>query len=370
MRKFLPALCALSLAASIAKAQAPQQAPPKNTQKISPGRIIHTDTAVVTKHTVTIKGQAIQYTATAGMIPVWDEDGRPTAGVFYTYYERDGIQDRANRPLEISFNGGPGTPSVWMELGYTGPRMLNADDEGYPTEPYGFKENQNSILDVADIVYIDPVNTGYSRTVTPETPKAGFFGVNEDIHYLAEWINTFVTRQNRWASPGGGGGGGGGAARAAGRALALQDNEWMYLNGVILVSPTDLGINRSGPVSDALRLPYFAATAWYHKKMAADLQSKDLTTVLPEIEDFTVNEYIPALSRGGSLSDDQKKAIAAKVARYSGLSQKVVEDNNLVISYNLFWKELLRDQGYTVGRLDSSYRGIDKQTAGDGPDYN
>jgi carboxypeptidase C (cathepsin A) len=371
MKNYLLTLIAFCFILFSAQAQAPAQAnPPKNTQKIAPGRIVHTDTTVVTKHTVTIKGQLISYTATAGMMPIWDEEGRPTAGVFYTYYERDGVQDKANRPLVISFNGGPGTPSVWMELGYTGPRMLNADDEGYPTEPYGFKENSNSILDVADIVYVDPVNTGYSRTVTPETPKAGFFGVNEDIKYLAEWINTFVTRENRWASPKFLIGESYGTTRVSGLALALQDDEWMYLNGVVLVSPTDLGISRSGPVSDALRLPYFAATAWYHKKLPADLQGKDLTVVLPEIEDFTINEYIPALSRGGFLSDDQKKAIAAKVARYSGLSEKVVEDNNLVISYNLFWKELLRDQGFTIGRLDSRYRGIDRQTAGDGPDYN
>src|ERR1700739_2375238 len=132
MRKYLPALCALCLIAFNAAAQAPAQNPPKNTQKIAPGRIIHTDTSVVTKHSVTIKGQTIQYTATAGMMPIWDEDGRPPAGVFYTYYERDGIQDRANRPLVISFNGGPGTPSVWMELGYTGPRMLNATTKGIP----------------------------------------------------------------------------------------------------------------------------------------------------------------------------------------------------------------------------------------------
>src|SRR3569623_1080341 len=305
MRRFLPALCALCLVASFANAQAPQP-PPKNTQKISVGRIVHTDTAEVTKHSVTIKGQAIQYTATAGMIPVWDEDGRPTAGVFYTYYERDGIQDRANRPLVISFNGGPGTPSVWMELGYTGPRMLNADDEGYPVQPYGFKENQNSILDVADIVYVDPVNTGYSRTVSPETPKTQFFGVNEDIKYLAEWINTFVTRENRWASPKFLIGESYGTTRVSGLALELQDNQWMYLNGVILVSPTDFGIKRDGPVGEALRLPYYAATAWYHKVLPTDLQSKDLTAMLPEVESFTINELIPALTKGSTLTDAEK----------------------------------------------------------------
>src|SRR5579872_2907823 len=133
MKNYFLTLIAVCFILFTAKAQAPANTP-KNNQKIAVGRIVHTDTTVVTKHTVTIKGQAIQYTATAGMMPIWDEEGRPTAGVFYTYYERDGVQDKANRPLVISFNGGPGTPSVWMELGYTGPRMLNADDEGYPVE--------------------------------------------------------------------------------------------------------------------------------------------------------------------------------------------------------------------------------------------
>lgn len=370
MKNLLPALIGACLIIGTATAQNAPQQPPKNTQKISPGRIVHTDTTVVTHHTVTIKGQPIAYTATAGMMPVWDEDGRPTAGVFYTYYERDNVADRANRPLVISFNGGPGTPSVWMELGYTGPRMLNADDEGYPVQPYGFKENQNSILDVADIVYVDPVNTGYSRPVSQDIPKTNFFGVNEDIKYLADWINTFVTRENRWASPKFLIGESYGTTRVSGLALALQDTEWMYLNGVILVSPTDLGIERQGPVGEALSLPYFAATAWYHKKLPADLQSKDLTAVLPEVEDFTINQFIPALSKAGALDDEQKKAIAAKVARYTGLSEKNILDHNLVIGYDVFWKELLRDQGYTVGRLDSRYRGIDRQTAGEGPDYN
>jgi carboxypeptidase C (cathepsin A) len=144
----------------------------------------------------------------------------------------------------------------------------------------------------------------------------------------------------------------------------------MYLNGVILVSPTDLGIERSGPLEAALKLPYFAATAWFHKKLPQDLQGKDLNAVLPEVEDFTINELVPAISRGGFLDDAKKKAIAAKVARYSGLSEQVVLENNLDVSTNLFWKELLRDKGYTVGRLDSRYRGIDRQDGGERPDYN
>jgi carboxypeptidase C (cathepsin A) len=217
---------------------------------------------------------------------------------------------------------------------------------------------------------VDPVNTGFSRTVSKSVPTNQFFGVNEDIKYLADWINTFVTRKNRWASPKFLIGESYGTTRVSGLALALQQSEWMYLNGVILVSPTDLGIKRDGPVGEALLLPYYSATAWYHKKLPADLQQKDLTAMLPEVEDFTVNELIPAITKGGTLTDDQKKQIASKMARYSGLSETAILQHNLDIPTDFFWKELLRDQGYTVGRLDSRYKGIDRQDAGESPDYN
>ncbi len=328
------------------------------------------DSSVTIKNTITIKGQTVPYTAKSGTLPVWDENGKPIASVFYTYYERSDVKDRASRPLVISFNGGPGTPSVWMEIGYTGPRILDVDDEGYPVEPYGLRDNPNSILDVADIVYVDPVNTGYSRKINEEVPDSKFFGVNEDIKYLAEWINTFVTRNNRWASPKFLIGESYGTTRVSGLALALENQDWMYLDGVILVSPTDLGIKRDGPVGEALMLPYFAATAWYHKALPADLQSKDLTAMLPEVENFTINDLIPALAKGSTLTEAEKEDIAAKMSRYSGLSQKVILQHNLIIPANFFWKELLRDKGYTIGRLDSRYRGIDKEDAGNSPDYN
>ena len=301
---------------------------------------------------------------------MWDEDGKAIAGVFYTYYERTDVKDRAARPLVISFNGGPGTPSVWMEIGYTGPRILNIDDEGYPVQPYGMHDNAYSILDVADIVFVDPVNTGFSRMVSKDIAGAKFFGVNADIKYLAEWLNTFVTRKQRWASPKFLIGESYGTTRVSGLALELQNAQWMYLNGVILVSPTDLGIKRDGPVDQALMLPYYTATAWYHKVLAAGIQQKDLTALLPEVEDFTVNQLIPAIAKGNTLSSQEKSQIAAKMSGYSGLSETAILQHNLNIPADFFWKELLRDKGYTIGRLDSRYLGIDKQDAGESPDYN
>ena len=331
---------------------------------------LNPDYVSVTEHTVTIKGQRVPYKAVAGSLPVWNDSGKLLAGVFYTYYERTDIKDKTERPLVISFNGGPGTPSIWMEIGYTGPRILNIDDEGYPVQPYGVKENPHSILDVADIIYLDPVNTGYSRIVAPNTPTSKFFGVNADIKYLAECLSTFVTRNNRWNSPKYLIGESYGTTRVSGLALELQNAQWMYLNGVVLVSPTTLGIERAGPVDAASRLPYYAATAWYHKMLPADLQSKDLVAILPEVEDFTINQLVPALAKGGFLEEEKRKSMATKMARYSGLSEKVILQRNLNITPNFFWKELLRDRGYTVGRLDSRYLGIDKQDGGESPDYN
>lgn len=339
--------------------------------KASPANLVfNPDWQVVTEHEVTIKGQRVPYKATAGNMPVWDEEGKCIAGLYYSFYERTDVKDKATRPLIISFNGGPGSASVWMEIAYTGPRILNIDDEGYPIQPYGMHDNSNSILDVADIVYVNPVNTGYSRPANKDVPGKTFFGVNADIKYLAGWINTFVTRNNRWASPKYIVGESYGTTRVSGLALELQNAQWMYLNGVVLVSPTELGIERGGPVDAALKLPYFAATAWYHKVLPADLQKKDLTEMLPEVEEFTVNELIPAISRGGFLPEDKRKAIADKMARYSGLSSTTILQNNLDVPTNYFWKELLRDKGFTVGRLDSRYRGLDKKDAGDSPDFN
>jgi carboxypeptidase C (cathepsin A) len=340
-------------------------------QKASNNNIpFNPDYYVSADHEITIKGAKVPYKTVTGMMPVWDTEGKVQAGVFFTYYERSDVKDRAARPLLISFNGGPGTSSLWMELGYTGPRIVNIDDEGYPLQPYGLKDNPHSVLDVADVVYVDPVNTGFSRAVSKDVPTSRFFGVTADIKYLAEWINTFVSRMNRWASPKYLIGESYGTGRVSGLALELQNVHWMFVNGVILVSPTTLGIERDGPVGAALRLPYYAATAWYHKQLPTDLQSKDLTDMLPEVEKFTVDELIPAMARGGFLEENKKKEIAKKMSRYSGISEQVILQNNLDVALGLFWKELLRDEGYTVGRLDSRYKGIDKRNAGEQPDFN
>ncbi|HBU79434.1 MAG TPA: carboxypeptidase, partial [Muricauda sp.] len=330
------------------------------------------DSTVTVQGRVNIKGKEVKYKATTGKQPVWDDKGKIIAGLFFTYYQRTDVDNIAKRPLVISFNGGPGSASVWMHIAYTGPKILNIDEEGYPVQPYGIKDNPNSILDVADIVYVNPVNTGYSRAINEmddKTKSETFFGVKQDIKYLATWIDNFVTRNNRWASPKFLIGESYGTPRVSGLSLELQNSHWMYLNGVILVSPTTLGIERGAVAGAANFLPYYTAAAWFHEQLPADLQSKDLVEILPEVEAYTIDVLTPAISKGGYLPESEKKQVAATIARYSGLSEKVILEHNLRIPKTFFWKELLRDEGYNIGRLDSRYLGIDEQTAGTRPDY-
>lgn len=363
----------LSAAGQRQPAATPINAPAANRTAIKTGDLdlrLPPDTMVSTQHQLTVNGQRISYTATAGTQPVWDDGGKAIASLFYVYFSRNDLKDKSNRPIVFSFNGGPGTSSVWMNIGFTGPKKLKISDEGHPIQPFGVEDNPYSIIDVADIVFVDPVNTGFSRILDPATDRSRFFGVNADVQYLSSWISSFLSRKSRWESPKFLIGESYGTTRVAGLASRLQSAEWAYFNGVILVSPTDLGISRQGPVKDASMLPYYAATAWYHKQLPADLQRKDLMEILPEVEKFTLDEYIPALSRGGNIEDAERTRIAAAVARYSGISQTLVQQNNLVIRPNFFWKELLRDSGYTVGRLDSRYLGQDHMDAGISPDYN
>ncbi|SIR15888.1 Carboxypeptidase C (cathepsin A) [Maribacter ulvicola] len=342
---------------------------------VGQSRELPIDTIITTQHTATINGSTFSYTAQTGTQPVWDENAKPIASLHYTYYTRNNIKDTAARPLLISFNGGPGSGSVWMHLAYTGPKVLKIDNEGYPVQPYGVSENPYSVLDIADIVYVNPVNTGYSRTIPvsgKEIDREKFFGINADIKYLAEWLNTFVTRNNKWRSPKYIIGESYGGTRVMGLSLALQNQQWMYLNGVIMVSPADYKVIRnSGPVAEAINLPYYTAAAWHHKVLPPALQSKDLLEILPESEAYTIDRLIPALAKGGFLDATEKDAIADKMAYYSGLNKKDILDHNLVVPTSFFWKNLLKDKsGYTVGRLDSRYLGIDKQLAGMKPDYN
>ena len=330
------------------------------------------DTLVITQHKTIIKGQSVSYEAQTGTQPVWNKDGKPIASLFYTYYKRTDLKSNLKRPIIFSFNGGPGSASVWMHIAYTGPKILKIDNEGYPIQPYGFKSNPYSILDVADIVFINPVNTGYSRMIKVDgklPDRKIFFGINEDIKYLSEWLSTFVSRNNRWESSKYIIGESYGGTRVMGLSLALQNQQWMYLNGVIMVSPADYKTFDDNPVSSALNLPYYTATAWFHKKLKPELQQKDLLEILPKAEEFSINTLIPAIAKGGFIDNNEKSNIAKQMSKYTGISSKVILQHNLDLPTQYFWKELLRDQGKNIGRLDSRYIGIDKKETGSRPDY-
>jgi len=340
------------------------------------------DTTVITNSEVLINGQKITYQAKTGMQPVWNDHGEMIASLYYTYYRRTNFNknlkkpdDYSKRPIIMSFNGGPGSASVWMHIAYTGPKVLRIDDEGYPIQPYGVKDNPNSILDVADIVYVNPVNTGYSRPIVKKGKKLNkslFFGINADVKYLAGWLNTFITRNNRWQSPKYIIGESYGGTRVMGLAAELQNKQWMYLNGVIMVSPADYKVLRTGSaLSSSLNLPYFTAAAWYHKMLPNELQNKDLLEILPLSEEYAINKLIPAMAKGGFISATERNKVAERMSYFSGIKKDVILQHNLDVPKDYFWKELLRNEnGFTIGRLDSRYRGLDKRLAGDSPDYN
>jgi len=359
----------LALAAGPAFAQEEMTA--GSDQANLPERALPVDMSMSQDAEATILGERVRYRVTIGTQPVYGDEDRAIAALQYTFYERTDIDDKARRPLFISFNGGPGSGSLWMHLGYTSPKQLIIDDEGYPVQPYGVRDNPHSILDVADIVFVNPVNTGFSRILDEEADRETFFGVEADVEYLADWIDVYVSRIGRWRSPKYLIGESYGTTRVSGLAGALQNRHWMYLNGVILVSPTGLGLEAEGPAprSAVLKLPYYAATAHYHGQLEPELQNMTLLELLDEVEQFTINDYLPVLARGGFADPATRSRIADAVARYAGLDAQFVLDYNLAVPASAYWKELLRDEGFTIGRLDSRYLGLDRTNAGDRYDY-
>lgn len=327
--------------------------------------------ASITHRTVKIGGRTLKYTATAGTIPLKDENGKTLADVFFIAYMKDGVQDVSQRPLLFSFNGGPGSASVWMHLGLLGPRRVLLDDEGFRHQPpYKLVNNEYSVLDVADLVFIDPVSTGYSRAAPGVDPKQ-FHGYKEDIESVGEFIRLYITRYKRWDSPKFLIGESYGSRRASGLAGYFQTRLGIDLNGIILVSAGSLGRDyvNAGSMEYALYLPHFAATAWYHKKIAPDLQDKPIREVLDEVEAFALKDYAAALLKGNRLSEDEKETIVKSLSRYTGLSPSYIKNTHLRIERDRFRKELLRDENRILGRLDSRFTGIDSDAAGERAEF-
>jgi carboxypeptidase C (cathepsin A) len=327
---------------------------------------------ITTHHRVVIDGQEVAYTASVGTILLKEEDGTPKASVFYVAYTRDEVERLEERPVSFSFNGGPGSSSVWLHLGLLGPRRVLFDDEGYPLPPpYELVNNDYSLLDVTDLVFIDPVGTGYSRAVPGEEAKQ-FYGFDKDIESVGEFIRLYTTRYGRWSSPKFLIGESYGTTRAAGLSGFLQEEYGMYLNGIMLVSAIlnfqtarfDVG----NDLPYILFLPTYTAAAWYHGRLDEALQA-DLRAALAEVEAFIQQTYVPALMEGSALPDDKRAEVARALARYTGLSESYLEQTDLRIGIFRFVKELLRDQRRTVGRFDARFTGIDRDAAGERFDY-
>jgi len=327
---------------------------------------------VVTKHSLKIDGKEIKYTATAGTILLKLEDGTPKASIFYVAYTKDDVADPSQRPITFSFNGGPGSSSVWLHLGLLGPRRVQMGDAGsLLPPPYKLVDNDTSLLDASDLVFIDPVSTGYSRAVPGEAPKQ-FHGVEEDVESVAEFIRLYATRNKRWSSPKFLAGESYGTTRAAGLSGYLQQRFGMYLNGIVLISAIlnfeTAEFDTGNDLPYVLYLPTYTAIAWYHKKLPADLQG-DLQKALDESRKFAMGEYTDALAAGDALPAARRSEIAQKLARLSGLSPDYIDRTNLRIEIMRFTKELLRGQRRTIGRIDARFLGIDRDAAGENPEF-
>ncbi len=326
---------------------------------------------IVTKGSVTINGKVVNYTATTGYITLKDEKEKARANVFFIAYTVDGA-DKAKRPVTYTFNGGPGSSSVWLHMGALGPKRIVMSDKGDAlTPPYQYISNAYSWLDKTDLVFIDPVSTGYSRAAEEEDKK--FHGYTEDIEAVGDFIRLYTTKYQRWGSPKYLCGESYGTTRAAGLSAYLQDRYNMYINGVALVSSIlnfqTARFEKGNDLPFALFLPTYTATAYYHKKLSAELQAKPLVAVLKEAETFVLGDYTTFLTKGDLATAAEKKAVLQNIARYTGLSEEYVMQSSYRIGIFRFCKELCRADGFTVGRLDSRITGKDYDDAGEGVEF-
>lgn len=327
--------------------------------------------AVTSASTVTIGGKSFGYTAYTGYLDLANDTGRYIAQIFFTYYKKDG-EDVAKRPITFAFNGGPGSSSVWLHLSGIGPKQVALQEDGTATAPpYRIVNSNYSWMDKTDLVFIDPVPTGYSRPA-PGVSTKQFTGFVEDIQAMGAFVRSFLSSYQRWASPKYLAGESYGTTRAAGLSKFLQDSYRIYMNGILLISPVlNFGTNDyyiGNDLPRALYIPSYTAAAWYHKKLAPALQA-DLQKALKESEAFALGEYASALLKGGWMSDAEKDHIAERMSYYTGLSKTYCLQANLRVDENRFYKELRRADGLTIGRLDSRFTGRDLDDAGEEVSY-
>ena len=337
--------------------------PPEEQKKLPPPE----EKSVVTKHSGRVGGQQMDYTATAATYVIKADDGTPKATMFYVAYTKDGVSDISHRPISFVYNGGPGSASLFTHMGM-GPKrvVLTPDGHGMPA-PYSIVDNEDSFLDATDLVFIDAISTGYSRPAPGEN-TAQFHGIVEDANWFADFIYEYITRNGRWDSPKFLIGESYGTTRSAELSGVLQERHQIYLNGIVLFSSVAFS-NWGADDRTEFFFPTYATTAWYHHLLPPDLQSESIEQVAQQARDFAHGEYAAALEKGSDLSAADRDKVVHDMARLTGLAPKYIEECNLRVSPFRWFKELERDKGRTVGRLDSRFEGIDSDSAGERPEY-
>jgi carboxypeptidase C (cathepsin A) len=325
----------------------------------------------VSHHTIQVNGKTINYTATAAEMPLKNSSGETEAHIFYVAYTLDGVTDSGKRPLTFCFNGGPGSASMWVHMGGMGPRSPKLQPNGsMPPPPYQMKDNQNTWLDQTDLVFIDPVGTGYSRAKSMEIARR-MNGVQGDIQSVGEFIRMYLIRSNRELSPLFIAGESYGTFRTAGLAGYLI-GRGIAFNGIVLIGTTlnlETIWSRSDDLVYELELPSYAADAWYHNKVAPELKRKDLKSFLKEVEGFATGEYSTALNKGDELSAAERKTIIDRLARYTGLDPHYLDETNLRWDVQHFTRQLLRDKHETIGRYDGRLTGPSALNTGETSEF-
>jgi carboxypeptidase C (cathepsin A) len=330
------------------------------------------ETLTTTEHVAKVQGKELKYTATAGKLVMRDDEGKPKALIFFIAYTKNGVDELSHRPVTFAFNGGPGSSSVWLHMGMLGPTRVRVPDDASSTlPPYDVEANPHTLLDLTDLVFIDPVSTGFSRPAKGEKDDQ-FHGYQEDLGSVGQFIHDYVTKYGRWRSPKFLIGESYGGLRAAGLSGYLRERYNMALNGVLLISPAlnfeTIGFAFGNDLPYILFVPGYTAAAWYHKALPGDLQALPLAEVVKQATEFATNEYTLAMMKGQALGDEERDAVAEKLARYTGLSKEYVLQSRLRINMQRFAKELLRKRGRVVGRYDSRFESVDADEAGEYPE--
>jgi carboxypeptidase C (cathepsin A) len=380
--KLLPVVAAAAVCLSLHAAE-PDASPSPQDTKAGTRKAADAEPSPpsVTEHTITINGQALKYKATAGYLTLSDEKdtkpddghaaaspspepeaGKPKARIFFIAYTREGGGDASARPITFAFNGGPGAASVWLHLGELGPRRVKLDQLAPNSgPPYSLVDNDQTWLTDTDLVFIDPVSTGYSRPA-PGVTAGEFHGYEEDVKSIGEFIRLYITQNNRWLSPKFIVGESYGGTRAAGLCDYLQNEESIYLDGVIIVSGLmnwqNIDFSPGNDIAFCLGLPAFADAAWYYKKDAPEYQKSDVSHVRQEAEQFAMNDYLLALAKGDQLPDTDRARIADQLSKLTGVPLDYILRHHLRVSDYAFREELLKSDGLAPGRYDCRYSGI------------